>query len=70
MEMLDDFMPGEVGLIFVLFVSRFFFFFGFVLSGNLESGNYSISKYFQIRKIDDMCIACRVSFLIFNSSSS
>lgn len=26
MEMLDDFMPGEVGLIFVLFVSRFFFF--------------------------------------------
>ena len=26
MEMLDDFTPGEVGLIFVLFVSRFFFF--------------------------------------------
>lgn len=44
MEMLDDFMPGEVGLIFVFFfVSHFFlsfFFFkvklGFVLSGNLK----------------------------------
>lgn len=46
MEMLDDFMPGEVGLIFVFFFrlsffSSFFFFkvkLGFVLSGNLKEG--------------------------------
>lgn len=49
MEMLDDFMPGEVGLIFVFFFRlSFFSFFFFFLSETwirplrkFERGNYS-----------------------------
>lgn len=48
MEMLDDFMPGEVGLIFVFFSSLIFFFYFFFLSETwirplrkFERGNYS-----------------------------
>lgn len=48
MEMLDDFMPGEVGLIFVFFFVSHFFLFFFFLSETwirplrkFEKGNYS-----------------------------
>lgn len=58
MEMLDDFMPGEVGLIFVFFfVSHFFllFFFkvklGFVLSGNLKEGIIRLIRITTTRSI-------------------
>lgn len=57
MEMLDDFMPGEVGLIFVFFFVSHFFLSFFFLSETwirplrkFERGNYSFdyndSKYF------------------------
>lgn len=70
MEMLDDFMPGEVGLIFVFFfVSHFFllFFFkvklGFVLSGNLKEGIIRLitttRNIFKFEKLI-IYIACRI----------
>lgn len=71
MEMLDDFMPGEVGLIFVFFfVSHFFlsfFFFkvklGFVLSGNLKEAIIRLitttRNIFKFEKLI-IYIACRI----------
>lgn len=71
MEMLDDFMPGEVGLIFVFFFSSliffFFFFFkvklGFVLSGNLKEGIIRLitttRNIFKFEKLI-IYIACRI----------
>lgn len=73
MEMLDDFMPGEVGLIFVFFFSSliffFFFFFkvklGFVLSGNLKEGIIRLIRVTTTRnifKFEKLIIytACRI----------
>lgn len=71
MEMLDDFMPGEVGLIFVFFFrlsffSSFFFFkvkLGFVLSGNLKEGIIRLitttRNIFKFEKLI-IYIACRI----------
>lgn len=71
MEMLDDFIPGEVGLIFVFFFSSliffFFFFFkvklGFVLSGNLKEGIIRLitttRNIFKFEKLI-IYIACRI----------
>lgn len=73
MEMLDDFMPGEVGLIFVFFFrlsffSSFFFFkvkLGFVLSGNLKEGIIRLIRVTTTRNIFKfekliIYIACRI----------
>lgn len=71
MEMLDDFMPGEVGLIFIFFfVSHFFlsfFFFkvklGFVLSGNLKEEIIHLIRVTTTRnifKFEKIYTACRI----------
>lgn len=70
MEMLDDFMPGEVGLIFVFFfVSHFFLSFFFLSETwirplrNLKEGIIRLIRVTTTRnifKFEKIYIACRI----------